>query len=145
MNTNLKQEIISTSPINPTAMPTLDRHSEDQRRKQIRLAYQEWKETKAINDNGAFIIENTQDSLLTNNNMYTKQMKLIREKGKQYIIGNFHALAEYKHPLAEQHNEMILTADGKSIANPVIKVVKNKNQKKGAKIVPLQPKYALAS
>ncbi|MDR2540491.1 MAG: hypothetical protein LBD11_01600 [Candidatus Peribacteria bacterium] len=100
MTTNTLQETASISSITPNTLPTEDRHSVDQRRKQKRLAYKEWKETKAINDNGAFIIENTQDSLLTNNNIHTEQMKLIREKGKQYLIDNLHTLAEYKHPLA---------------------------------------------
>ncbi|MDR0860309.1 MAG: hypothetical protein LBO09_05030 [Candidatus Peribacteria bacterium] len=137
MYTTTQQEIVSTSAINPIQLPKADRHNVDQRKKQKRLAYQEWKETKAINDNGAFIIENTQDSLLANNNIYTKQMKLIKEKGKQYLIDNFHALAEYEHPLAERHNEIMLTADGEGTASPV--VIPMKKMKKS------RTKYALAS
>jgi hypothetical protein len=117
-------EIVATSPTSTSEPSTPNRYEEDNKRKQSRLTRKETKETRKINDNGTFIIEKTQDSLLANNNIYAQQMRLIRAKGKQYIIDNFHALAEYEHPLAERHTEMNVVADGESNATPVVKIGK---------------------
>ncbi|MDR0607520.1 MAG: hypothetical protein LBG52_04100 [Candidatus Peribacteria bacterium] len=124
----LKQEIVSAAPIATLELPKTNSYEEDRKRNQTRANHLREKQIRIINDNGTFIIEKTQDSLLANNNIYTKQLKMIKERGKERIIDNFHLLAEYEHPLAEyeyplaeRHTEMILTAnDGESVGTPVV-------------------------
>ncbi|MDR3169566.1 MAG: hypothetical protein LBU27_07660 [Candidatus Peribacteria bacterium] len=133
MNTTnlIQQETATTALISPHELPNTNNHYTTKLKlRQQRRAHEEAKETRRINDNGTFIIEKTQDSLLENNNARTTKMSQNRTERKDDLIDNFHALAEYKHPslaeykhpLKQRHMEINVVADGESNATPVVEI-----------------------
>ena len=89
-------------------LPTESSHDVDMRYKN-RRAYREYlNQENKLNDDGQFVVQNVQDSLLSNANLYAKQSEFfqsLKGKTKEQIAETFSAIKPYREEITPYQSE----------------------------------------